>query len=75
MPAYDPLLSFVIFQRVPALQRFRKCAFASWTSGFSPIAVIMRTTAVDSQCLVLGEKQTVGIRQAGATLKVRYYWT
>lgn len=73
MSQIDLLLSSVPRQPILAVQRLRKLAFAFWTSGFSPIAVIMRTTPVDSQCLVLGEKQPVGGRQAGATLKARYH--
>lgn len=41
-----------------AVQRFRKCAFASWTSGFSPTAIILSITAVHSSCLVFGEQQS-----------------
>jgi len=45
MPAYDPLLSFVIFQRVPALQRLESVA----ASGELTVSVLKWTFGLAGQ--------------------------
>ena len=69
----DSLQSSVPGQLTSAVRRLLPVMPASQSSDFRQIAVIPSAIAVDSQCLVLGEKQTVGSRQAGATLRVRYH--
>lgn len=58
-----------------ATQRFLSFWSAGGTAGFSQIAVIPSTTAVDTQWLVSDEQKTSGSRQTEETLTVRYHGT